>query len=131
MFVSYLVNKVDRNKDEIQILNCSNKKEQLWKLLQNTASKYKDELEQKKELQNLELVEDKHNDIIIIKGTLVTEIPGIIWNSTEYVDLTLITFTIKETNDTVFVSKSIEPSLFSELQNKLLQRRKVLETDFS
>jgi len=129
MYVSYLVNKVDKNKEQIQILNCSTNKEKLWTLLQETASKYKGELNEKSDLKNLELIEDPHNHAIKIKATLVTQVKGLLWSSTEDLEITVVTLVIQETDDNVHVNKSIDSTLFSELQNKLKQRRKVIETD--
>jgi len=129
MYVSYLVNQVDKNKEKIQILNCSNTKEKLWKLLQETASKYKEELAAKSEFKSVEVIEDSHNYVITVTGIVVTQIPGYIWNSTEQKQKVLAVLEVKETNDTVHVSKSLDTTLFSELQNKLSERRKVIETD--
>lgn len=123
MYVSYVKKNIENN-NSIQILNCRPNKETLWKVMLETALKYKDEISQKENFNDLQLVENKEDDSITIKGVVSNTIKGLLWNSTENVDIVILFFKIQETNDTVHINKNLNHSLYSELQNKLNERRR-------
>jgi len=128
MFVSYVVKNME-SKDKIQILNCSSNRNQLWNLMLKTAQSYKDEINVKENLSEVEIVEDKDNFSIIIKGLVTNTVSGIIWNSQQTVEIVILSFKIQETNETVHINKNLNTNLYDELQKKILARRKSIESE--
>jgi hypothetical protein len=128
MFVSYVVKNME-SKDKIQILNCSSNRNQLWNLMWKTAQSYKDEINVKENLSEVEIVEDKDNFSIIIKGLVTNTVSGIIWNSQQTVEIVILSFKIQETNETVHINKNLNTNLYDELQKKILARRKSIESE--
>lgn len=128
MFVSYLIKNME-SKNNIQILNCSNNKNNLWEILKKTALDYKNEVDIKENVNNIEIIEDKDSYSITIKGLVSNTISGFIWKSTETIEIDILIFKIQETNDTVHINKNLNNNLYTELQKKILQRRKSIETE--